>query len=270
MNSPRQKIKQLVPQPLWQAGRQSWLALKHARMLPLATLHPWRVQSRARLARLKDSQHGKRAFILGNGPSLAKTDVSKLKNEFTFGMNRVYLAFPEWGFETNYFVCVNDLVIEQTAKEISALRMPKFLSWRSRRHIVPDDHTMFLHTTYERPTFATNARGRLWEGATVTYVALQLAYYLGFETVVLIGVDHNFTSKGTPNTTVVSQGEDKDHFNAGYFGAGFRWQLPDLEQSERAYTLAREAYAADGRQVLDATIGGKLTVFPKVDYNSLF
>jgi hypothetical protein len=101
-------------------------------------------------------------------------------------------------------------------------------------------------------------------------VALQLAYYLGFETVVLIGVDHNFSSKGTPNTMVVSQGEDRDHFDAGYFGSGFRWQLPDLETSERAYAMARTAYEADGRRVLDATIGGKLTVFPKVDYNSLF
>ena len=34
--------------------------------------------------------------------------------------------------------------------------------------------------------------------------------------------------------------------------------------------MAREAYEADGRQVLDATIGGKLEVFPKVAYDSLF
>jgi hypothetical protein len=46
--------------------------------------------------------------------------------------------------------------------------------------------------------------------------------------------------------------------------------LPDLETSERAYTMAKDAYARDGREVFDATIGGKLTVFPKVDYLSLF
>jgi hypothetical protein len=34
--------------------------------------------------------------------------------------------------------------------------------------------------------------------------------------------------------------------------------------------MAREAYAADGRRILDATVGGKLTIFPKVDYGSLF
>lgn len=270
MSSLKQRIKHLTPQPLWQAGSAGLLAVRQAAAWPAAYLHPWRRQSLARLAELKDSQRGKRAFILGNGPSLRNTDVSKLKDELTFGMNRVYLAFPEWGFATSYFVCVNDLVIEQTVAEIQALQMPKFLSWRSRRYIEPDQHTMFLHSTYDGPTFATDARRRLWEGATVTYVSLQLAYYMGFETVILIGVDHNFSAKGTPNTTVVSQGEDKDHFNAGYFGAGFRWQLPDLDTSEISYAMARQAFEADGRQVLDATIGGKLTVFPKVDYASLF
>jgi hypothetical protein len=270
MSSLRQQAKSLTPAPLWRAGRNSWLTLKHAAAWPLAMLHPWRRDSIQRLADLKNAHRGERAFILGNGPSLRNTDVSKLKNEKTFGMNRVFLAFPVWDFQTSFLVSVNDLVIEQSAPEIIALPMPKFLSWRSRRYVKPDDQTIFLHSTYERPIFAKDARGRLWEGATVTYVALQLAYHMGFDPVILIGVDHSFSSKGTPNTTVTSQGEDRDHFDPRYFGRGFRWQLPDLDMSERAYLMARTAYEADGRRVLDATVGGQLTVFPKVEYNSLF
>ncbi len=34
--------------------------------------------------------------------------------------------------------------------------------------------------------------------------------------------------------------------------------------------MARDAYERAGREILDATINGKLTIFPKVDYNSLF
>ncbi len=77
-------------------------------------------------------------------------------------------------------------------------------------------------------------------------------------------------AKGEANKTVVSQGDDHNHFSPKYFGRGFRWQLPDLETSEMAYTMAREAFKGRGREVIDATVGGKLTVFPKVDYNSLF
>ncbi|MGE5072889.1 MAG: hypothetical protein ACM3MF_05615, partial [Anaerolineae bacterium] len=149
-----------------------------------------------------------------------------------------------------------------------------FLSWRSRRFFQPDTPASllpsFLYTTYESPSFATDARGRLWEGATVTYVALQLAYHMGFRQVILIGVDHSFTSKGKANQTVVSEGDDPNHFSAGYFGKGFRWQLPDLDTSEVGYRMAREAFEKDGREVLDATIGGRLTVFKKADYSSLF
>jgi hypothetical protein len=104
----------------------------------------------------------------------------------------------------------------------------------------------------------------------VTYIALQLAFFLGFDPVILVGMDHNFETKGAPNETIVAQGKDRDHFDSRYFADGFRWQLPDLELSERAYTMARDAYQAAGRTVLDATVGGKLTIFPKVDFNSLF
>ncbi len=121
----------------------------------------------------------------------------------------------------------------------------------------PEENLYFCTQTYTGPTFAKDIRKRMWEGATVTYMALQTAFYLGFRQVILIGVDHSFTTRGKPNETVTSQGDDPNHFNPGYFGKGFRWQLPDLDTSERSYTLARETYKTAGREVIDATVGGK-------------
>jgi hypothetical protein len=266
----KQNLKTITPTSLWQAARSTRNALQNATLWPAATFHPWRRSSIRLLAELKDKHRGQRCFIIGNGPSLKQTDLSQLKHEFTFGMNRFYLMFPELGFATTYFMCVNSLVIEQSAAEIRALSMPKFISWRSRRWIEPTSNLAFLHTTYTGPKFAQDARRRLWEGATVTYVTLQLAFHMGFEQVILIGVDHNYVTQGKPNTTVVSQGDDPNHVHANYFGKGYRWQLPDLDTSERAYFMARQAYEQAGRQVMDATVGGKLTIFHKVDYNSLF
>jgi hypothetical protein len=266
----KQKIKGLLPEPLWRWISDGRYALQRASQWPAATFHPWRRLSIHRLAEFENCHTGQRCFIIGNGPSLKQTDLTRLRGEYTFGMNRIYLLFPELGFPTTYYLSVNSLVIEQCAEDIRNLPIPKFLSWRSRNLIQPTDDLIFLHTTYTGPTFARDVRGRLWEGATVTYVALQLAFYMGFQQVILIGVDHNYTTQGKPNTTVTSQGDDPNHFNKGYFGKGFRWQLPDLETNERGYRMARQAYEQAGRQVLDATIGGKLTVFPKVEYASLF
>lgn len=271
----KQTIKNIIPNPAWNILRRAYSSLTHLPELPAAYLHPWRRESIQRLAALKNAHKGKRAFIIGNGPSLKQTDLSKLKNEFTFGLNRIYLMFPELGFTTTYLVSVNDLVIEQCAAEIAALQVPKFLSWRSSRFfrsLPPSDFILptFLYTTYDNPIFSPNAAVRLWEGATVTYVALQLAFHMGFEQVILIGVDHSFTTQGKANTTITSEGDDPNHFHPGYFGKGFRWQLPDLETSEIGYRMARQAYERAGRSVLDATVGGKLTIFPKADYDSLF
>ncbi|MGC1378448.1 MAG: 6-hydroxymethylpterin diphosphokinase MptE-like protein [Anaerolineales bacterium] len=267
-------IKNNIPAPAWNVIRRAYSNLMHLPDLPGAYLHPWRRASIRRLAALKDTHTGQRAFIIGNGPSLKQTDLGKLKGEFTFGLNRIYLMFPELGFTTTCLVSINDLVIEQCAAEIAALPMPKFLSWRSHRVFEtcpPAARPTFLYTTYDNPGFARDARFRVWEGATVTNVALQLAFHMGFAQVILIGVDHNFMATGgKPNTTVTSDGNDPNHFSGQYFGKGFRWQLPDLETSEIGYRLARQAYEQAGRQVLDATVGGKLTIFPKADYNSLF
>jgi len=275
----REIIKRLTPAPILNLVREKRDAVQRASEWPSSAFHPLRRDSIAKLAALRDIHKGKRCFIIGNGPSLKNTDVSKLKGEYTFGMNRVYLAFDEWSFQTSFLVSVNSLVIEQCAEDFLKLNIPKFFSWRSRKYFSqfpitnyqsPISNLHYLHTTYTGPKFATDARGRLWEGATVTYVCLQLAFHIGFATAILIGVDHSFATQGKPNTIIISQGDDPNHFNVQYFGKGFRWQLPDLDTSEVGYWMAKKAYEDAGRKVLDATVGGKLQVFKKVRYDSLF
>lgn len=270
----KQTLKKIVPQPVWTLTRDTYDSIRRIPQLPAAYLHPWRRESIKRLAALKDIHKGKRAFIIGNGPSLKQTDLSKLRNEVTFAMNRFYLAFPELGFMTSYICVTNDLVVEQFADDFVALPIPKFIAWRSHRHfnqnIALKEMPTFVYTSYTGPRFATDVRGRVWEGATVTNLALQLAFHMGIEKAILIGVDHNFASKGDANKTIVSEGDDQNHFMPNYFGKGVKWQLPDLDTSEIGYAFAREAYRKAGREVIDATVGGKLTIFPKVDYDSLF
>jgi len=270
----KQTLKRITPQPVWHFIRDTYDAIRRVPELPDAYLHPWRRESIKRLTEMKDIHKGKRAFIIGNGPSLKQTDLSKLKGEITFAMNRFYLAFPDLGFTTSYICVTNDLVVEQFADDLAALPIPRFIAWRSHRHFKQDmplnGIPTFVYTSYTGPRFAIDARGRIWEGATVTNLALQLAYHMGVEKAILIGVDHNFKDKGEANKTVVSTGDDPNHFDPRYFGKGIKWQLPDLDTSEIGYTLAREAYRKAGREVVDATVGGKLTIFPKVDYNSLF
>ena len=229
-------------------------------------------RSRERLEAMRGSATERRCVIIGNGPSLNQMDLSNLAGVPTFALNRGYLLFPRIGAPATYLVSANKYVLEQSMDEmLGSSPGPKFFNWR-HRHLVPrgrDDVVFF--DTVRNPGFSTDVPGKgLWEGATVTMVAMQLAYHFGYREVVLIGVDHNFTTEGPAHKLVTSQGADPNHFDPNYFGAGYRWQLPDLERSERAYRMARAAFEAAGGEVVDATVGGKLQVFRKVDFSTLF
>ncbi len=268
----KRALKRFIPVPVWgAASRAYWAWHNRGRHVLARAMSPRWASSRRQLREYRGRHEGQRCFILGNGPSLRRTDLSRLRNEITFGLNRIYLLFPELGFSSTYLVSVNELVLEQCAGELRALQLPKFLTWRARKWFADDPGTVFLDSDYTGPeSFSADASGRIFEGFTVTFVALQLAFYMGFEQVVLVGVDHNFVTRGPANQTVVSEGDDPNHFAPDYFGKGFKWQLPDLEGSERAYELARAAFEQAGRRVFDATVGGNLKVFPKVSYAALF
>lgn len=233
----------------------------------------WQMTSKAALYHQLSSLHNKfpnqRCFIIGNGPSLQKMDLSPLANEITFGLNRIYLMFDKLGFATTFHVTINELVIEQCVTDIQHVPTTRFVNWNRRKLFNEEESLLFLHQTYT-PHFSKNLLKPIWGGATVTYAAMQIAYYMGFRQVILIGVDHQFVAKGTPHETVISKGEDPDHFDPGYFGKGFRWQLPDLSTSEFAYKMAKEVFEKDGREILDATVGGNLNVYEKVAFESLF
>lgn len=214
---------------------------------------------------------GERCFIIANGPSLVMMDLSLLRNEFTFGMNRLYLIFDKMGFVPTYVSVINDLVIEQFTADIASLPTTMFLNWSQRKLF---DNSKNIH--YVRPyltledRFEKDLTKGIYSGGTVTYATLQLAYYMGFKEVYLVGLDHNFVDTGRPNATQVrQQSEDKNHFHPDYFPKGAKWQLPDLYRSELSYAMARQAFEADGRSIIDATVNGKCQVFEKLPFESL-
>ncbi len=253
--------QRVIPEPVRRSTRE---LLGEARW----QVDPRAIQSRARMRRWRGKYRGRRCFILGNGPSLKRTDLRRLRGEITFGLNRIYLLFDELGFSTTFLVSFNQHVLEQFHTDLEGLRCPRFFAWHARRFVRfgPDMH---LLRSLPMLGFSSDPCHGVFEGCTVTYVALQLAFYMGFAEVVLLGVDHSFVSKGTPHKLEVSGGDDPNHFSPDYFGKGVKWQLPDLKGSEQAYSLARVMFEGDGRQVVDATLGGKLTVFPKRDYDAL-
>jgi len=106
-------------------------------------------------------------------------------------------------------------------------------------------------------------------GHTVTHAAFQIAYYMGFSEVIVIGMDHWFPKSGPANAELHMHGADPNHFDPDYF-RDQAWDAPNLAGSEQSYRVAKEIYEAEGRRIIDATLDGNCTVFPKADYKDLF
>jgi hypothetical protein len=227
-------------------------------------------QNKAKLKKYHNIHKGKRCFIVANGPSLKQTDLTLLKDEITIGMNRMYMNSGDMGFMPTYIV-VQDIAIQlmQFRDDLDALELPKFFNWNARKHFTNKDNLTFIRSDYS-PHFSTDLTKTTWAGHSVTVICIQLAFYMGFDEVYLVGKDHNYEQKGTPGALVYSSGDEKNHFVQGYYKKGMAWRIPDYKGEELAYKLSREAYEQHGRVIKDATVNGQLKVFEKVDYNSLF
>lgn len=268
-SSSRIKIGELTPSRVYAAAARRVADLPHLVNWQFSTSAS---QNRARLNLFRDLNKGEQCVILANGPSLSRMDLGQLKQQKTIGMNRIYLNFQAMGFQTTYHIAINELVLQQFGSEIASLTMPKFINWNCRGLLPKEKMPHYLRFSLGlSDKFESDITRQLSSGGTVTFAALQLAYFMGFARVILVGLDHRFATAGTPNQVQArDETKDESHFHPAYFPPGSRWQLPDLHRSELAYALARQAFEADGRQILDATIDGACPVFEKAEFSSLF
>jgi len=243
INAYRYGLSILIRRLLWDLRPKSW-------------------SSRKKIKSLKDKFKGKKAIIICNGPSLNSTDLSLLDGVYTFGLNKINLLFDRITFRSSCIVSVNPFVIEQNASYYNKTDIPLFLDKVATKHVRSRDSIYYLHSTPVRQ-FVKDCSLSIYQGYTVTFVAMQLAFHMGFKKIGLIGCDHNFATKGAANKTVVSGKEDPNHFDPNYFAGGQKWQLPDLLESEISYMMAKIIYQDDNREIINCTNGGKLEIFER-------
>ncbi len=255
----------------------------------------------SKIKSLKDKYKGDRCFILGNGPSLNRTDLSKLKNEISFGSNGIFHIFEENDYRPTYFTVVDFIFAKNYSKTINnIIKKPNItgiLLNSLRKDIQGDSSTIWInflptwangHYTqytpenltphFERPLlpeFSEDIVRGIHDGGTVTYINLQLALYMGFKEIYLIGIDHNYKIDKTIKTDfediLISDYEvDPNHFSPNYTPKGHTMTVPRVHIMERCYYKARKIAEKRNVKIFNATRGGHLGVFKRVNYNSLF
>ena len=234
-----------------------------------------------RLKDLREKYNGSdRCFVIGNGPSLNKLDMGLLADEVTFGVNGIFLKD---GFKPTFYVVEDHLVAEDRKARIDELSgvtklFPSYLSYCFEEH----PETIFYNHQPRKSfphgfDFSTDASEITYTGCTVVFSCLQLAYYLGFKNIYVIGVDVDYQIpedvKKTQDYNVEvldMDSDDPNHFHQDYFGKGYRWHDPQADKMVQSFREAENICSENGVKLYNATPGGKLEEFERINYNSLF
>lgn len=225
---------------------------------------------------LKDTKKGKRCFILGNGPSLTIDDLNKLKNEDTFAFNRIYFMFDKTDWRPTYYMCVDVGVLGMNLPTMEKLKLPNIILSDIARKSVKDSsniHYLYDYSRFkvnrwgfDRPYVSEDVSDHCCFCFTVTYDAIQLAIYMGYSEIYLLGVDHNYSVKTDSKGRITRDESVKDYFEGLEKTA---ITAMNYEATTAAFEAARR-YADEHNIVIkNATRGGKLEVFERIDFDSI-
>lgn len=226
----------------------------------------WFRQFSGRLESYRNIHQGEECFIIGNGPSLKKINMDLLNNCYTIGTNKIFLLFDKTTWRPNYHVSIDHQVIDQSVLEFNELNCPSFISYDGwKNYPLYNKKINLIKTKWGYDFWNGNLDNQISEGHTVTYVALQLAAFMGFKKVYLIGIDHSYKMIGSPDQKIILNENDESHFDPNYFKDKL-YPQPNLKGSEICYQIAKLKMNEQGIEVFDATIDGKLNIFPKINF----
>ncbi len=231
---------------------------------------------------------GERIFILGNGPSLNRTPLHLLENEYTFVTNRAYLLLDRLSWRPTFYTALDWRVVPDVAHEINQLTGMMCFFEKRFQGILRDGSDVFWYThgPAQRPedkVFAYNLHEGVRGAGSVIGACIQIAFYLGFREIYLLGCDLGYKV----NDSVKQEGEDRfgngvklhltstrdddpNHFDPRYFGANRRWHDPNVKRMISGHEQCLKGVTQGGGRIFNATVGGDLEVYPRVDVFKLF
>ena len=215
----------------------------------------------------KNIHKGERCFIVAMGPSLTKEDLEKIKNEITFSMNSICLLYEksDFTFRPTYYGIQDEYVFEKLFDILKngnyshPVFYADYLKKKSKN--IPNNWIpFFLNNQYHMfdfnytnkffSKFSKNAYSVVYDGYSITCSLIQIAIYMGFSKIYLIGCDNNYIS-GSKNNHFIDHGVIDTKAET----AGIRMNT--------SYIAAKKFSEKHNIQIINVTRGGHLEVFTR-------
>lgn len=219
----------------------------------------------------KNCHKGERCFIVATGPSMTIGDLDTLhrNNAISFGMNQIFKIFDQTLWRPDYYFIADTVFLREFGTQVDQMAVAhKFAIKGAVEFWQTHPHTD-VHPFYERlspytengPSFSDDFSKGTYSGYSVTYTCLQFAIFAGFQEIYLLGCDHNYPSD--------VHGNDRNHFIKDYDGKSKNLNY-NKQKVESAFLSAKRYADAHGVTIYNATRGGKLEIFERVDFDTLF
>ncbi len=232
------------------------------------------------IKKFQSKYEGKRCFLIGNGPSLTTDDLDMIhKNgDITFAFNRIYNIFDDTLWRPDFYISQDEKMLAGCQNEVSKLDIPvKFIPIQMKWYynIQINDALYFnFKSQPENVTtefcFSSDPSVEIYCENTAMYTAAQMAAYMGFSEIYFIGVDHHFHTSINNKGEIVVDNTVKDYFSDKYNEDKDNLYIPNTERSTLTYIAIKKHCDERNIKVFNATRGGKLEVFPRVDFDTLF
>ena len=234
--------------------------------------------SHHRLMNLRNINNGKDCFIVGNGPSLKKMDLNRLNKKHCIFFNGAFDLRRFTTPECRIHLCEDRLVFEDHQEKLNSLDglliYPSDLLHliKSKNPIITEFHRGHPERKEDWPK-AVDLQSKypiFYWGGTVAYYGLQVALWMGFKNVYIIGVDLSYSipeSVIQNGSVLTSTEDDPNHYKSSYFGKGLRWHVPMPERMQKAFSKLSNKDKVNN--IFNAGMGGNLNCFPRVDFTDI-
>lgn len=215
------------------------------------------------IKKYKNIHKGKRCFIVATGPSLTIEDLNLIKGEISLSMNSAILAINQTEWRPKYFFCQDEYVYKKIKKDLEnecgqeiehiwvgdviahKYGLPKSFEVFPLHYL---DHKMYHKLGYGEIKFSEDCYACIYDAYTVTFTAMQMAYYMGFKEIYLLGCDCNYNQK-------------RSHF----IEYGHKDPKASIMGDKMIYAHTEFKKFADKHniKVVNCTRGGMLEVYPR-------
>lgn len=238
--------------------------------------------NRSNLSKFRNLYKNKRCFVIGNGPSLRIEDLEKIRNEYTFAVNKINMLFSKTDWRPTFYFCTDTLAyskkVESYCEDCKKVFLP--IDFISTLSDITENMIFypFIRRYSITPEFSSDPCNGIYEGGTVVYAALQFAVFMGFSEIYLLGVDCDYPMKTLPDgrkvvdflsdsqahfypadqeEKAVQQSMDSwmDYNNAEKLG---------IYEFDAPFRMAKYICDENRIKIYNATRGGKLEIFPRV------